>query len=240
MNNKKTIGFIVALILVVGAGVYGYSAMTQNKSKQAVDNYLNSPTPTPTQTTTPENMVKADAFSGKIALTKENTKLAWVGRKTVVANYEDAGSISVSAGSVALENGKVKTAEATIDMNSIVTLTTGKGDGQDMLSGHLKSPDFFDTAKFPTADLKITDAKLVSENNGLQTYEFTGDLTMKGITNKVTFTGTVSFSGSIAKMEAETKLDRTKWGINYGSSKIANAVIDDMFTLKISVMAEAK
>lgn len=51
--------------------------------------------------------------------------------------------------------------------------------------GHLKSPDFFDVAKFPSITFKSTSMKPTGK--GKTSYELEGDLTMHGVTKKVKF-----------------------------------------------------
>jgi polyisoprenoid-binding protein YceI len=63
--------------------------------------------------------------------------------------------------------------EATIDVNSVDTGVAAR-------DGHLKSPDFFDTAKFPTMTFKSTSVAKVAGG-----YTITGDLTMHGVTKSV-------------------------------------------------------
>jgi polyisoprenoid-binding protein YceI len=65
--------------------------------------------------------------------------------------------------------------ELTADVNTINT-------GNEMRDGHLKSVDFFETEKFPTLTFKSTSFKLVKGKN----YKIEGDLTMHGVTKKVT------------------------------------------------------
>jgi polyisoprenoid-binding protein YceI len=65
--------------------------------------------------------------------------------------------------------------ELTADVNTINT-------GNEMRDGHLKSADFFETEKFPTLTFKSTSFKLVKGKN----YKIEGDLTMHGVTKKVT------------------------------------------------------
>jgi polyisoprenoid-binding protein YceI len=65
--------------------------------------------------------------------------------------------------------------EITIDANSINT-------GEPQRDGHLKSPDFFDTHKYPT--LKFVSTKVVKQAGGK--YLLAGNLTMHGVTKPVT------------------------------------------------------
>ena len=86
------------------------------------------------------------------------------------------------------------------------------------LGGHLKSPDFFDTERYPeirfvSSDLKRDGDDLVAE----------GELTIKDQTHPVTARGTVTDPfvtlGDVEKigLTLETKVDRTKFGLNWNA-----------------------
>lgn len=86
------------------------------------------------------------------------------------------GRFSVKSGTVLYDatNPLKSSVEAVIDVKSVST-------GQPQRDGHLNSPDFFDTAKYPTAEFKSTSVKKVGEG-----YDVYGDLTMHGVTKPVT------------------------------------------------------
>lgn len=69
--------------------------------------------------------------------------------------------------------------EFSADVNSINT-------EDEKRDGHLKSPDFFDVAKFPTITFKSTSMKPVTKGKTVYTLE--GELTMHGVTKKVKLT----------------------------------------------------
>ncbi|MDP3235199.1 MAG: YceI family protein [Myxococcales bacterium] len=74
------------------------------------------------------------------------------------------------------------TLDVTIDVKAIYTGVQKRDD-------HLKSPEFFDVAKFPTATFKSTKVAKGSADNKLA---ITGDLTMHGVTKPVTFEAELS------------------------------------------------
>ena len=71
--------------------------------------------------------------------------------------------------------------ELTADVNSIST-------GNEQRNNHLKSPDFFDAAKFGTLSFKSTSFKKTSGKN----YEVAGDLTFHGVTKPVVLTAVLN------------------------------------------------
>jgi polyisoprenoid-binding protein YceI len=88
------------------------------------------------------------------------------------------GKFNKTSGSVQLDReANSGTVQATIELASVST-------GHAKLDGHLKSPDFFDVAKHPTATYQGTLAKF---KNGAPT-EVQGNLTLHGVTKPVTLT----------------------------------------------------
>src|SRR5690606_41825662 len=62
-----------------------------------------------------------------------------------------------------VSGGAITGGSFTVDMATIAAISTGRGDGEDRLSGHLKSADFFDVANFPTATFTIRSEEHTSE-----------------------------------------------------------------------------
>ena len=87
------------------------------------------------------------------------------------------------------------------------------------LAGHLQTPDFFDVEQNP--ELRFT-SKDIERNGDEVTIE--GELTLRGVTNPVTISGTVvgpttdiGVAGEIQRMafDVETKVDRRDFGIDW-------------------------
>ncbi|MEX2590589.1 MAG: YceI family protein [Chitinophagales bacterium] len=150
--------------------------------------------------------------------TKAST-LEWIGKK-VTGKHN--GTIQVKSGNVSLTKGKLS-GNFTIDMTTIENNDL-EGEYKTKLENHLKSDDFFSVEKFPTSTFKIT--KAVDEGNGK--YEITGDLTIKGITNPVTFPATISVIDGELRADANITFDRSKWKVKYGSGSFFDDLGDKM------------
>lgn len=164
------------------------------------------------------------------------SKVHWTGKKVT---GEHTGFLSVGKGSVMLENNNIVGAQLSIDMNSIVC-TDIKDEGTNLkFVGHLKSDDFFSVEKHPHTKLEITSLKPVTAGE----YTVNGKLTIKGITNDVSFPAKVSVTNGLVKAVGTAKLDRTKWDIRYSSGKffegLGDRMIYDEFEVTFDIAAKA-
>jgi polyisoprenoid-binding protein YceI len=133
-------------------------------------------------------------------------------------------------------SGKAQVDEADLSKSSIeVTIEAASISTRDeKRDNHLKSPDFFDVAKFPTLTFKST--KVVAGKDGALTV--TGDLTMRGVTKPVTLEG--SITNAITDPQGNTrrgvsvtgKLNRKDFGVSYGPA----AIVGD--EVKLDIQAE--
>lgn len=144
----------------------------------------------------------------------EESKVVWKGYK-VTGSHE--GTIEIESGSLEFSEDKLVGGQFVIDMTSIVC-TDLEGEYKGKLEGHLKSDDFFGVANHTTASLVFTDVKTSGKNS----YDVTGDLTIKDITNTVSFK--ISIYGS--KATASLKVDRTKYNVKYGSASFFDGLKD--------------
>jgi len=66
-------------------------------------------------------------------------------------------------------------------------------------------------------------------------------MTIKGITNAVTFPATVKMNGNTIEADGKATLDRTKYDIRYGSKSffenIGDKAIYDDFTIDMKIVA---
>lgn len=144
----------------------------------------------------------------------DKSTLIWKGHK-VTGSHE--GTLAIQSGSLSFNGSKLVGGEFIIGMNSL-TVTDIQGEYKGKLEGHLKSNDFFSVATYPTAKLVFKQVKESNDN----VYLVTGDLTIKGKTNPITFT--ISINGN--KASTSFKVDRTKYGIKYKSASFFESLKD--------------
>lgn len=119
--------------------------------------------------------------------------------------------------------------DVTIDTNSVST-------GDEKRDGHLRSPDFFDVAQYPTMTFKSTRV----EQTGEDTARVAGDLTIKGVTRPVTLE--VTREGETKNMRGErlmgfsvrTTINRKDWGLNWNVAlETGGVLVGEKITISI-------
>lgn len=158
--------------------------------------------------------------------------VAWTG-SGVHGKHE--GYAYISKGELKIENGQLTGGTVEIDMDK----TEGPGhDRHNGLIDHLKGPDFFDVKQFPFTTMAITRVELTNNQRKI----VTGNLTIKGITHPVTFPASIEVDNGIAKANGELVIDRTRWGIRYGSEtffdNVADGAISDSIEFNIEIVAK--
>lgn len=228
-NTGLIIGVAVILIIIAGLWFKSYRSNVNAQKNSLANN---------------DAVELKQPASGEGVFVADTAKslLRWEGRKTLILNYKDTGVIKLQSGQIKIENGRVSGGEFTMDMTSIATEKTSIGADEDLLTRHLKSPDFFDAEKFSTSRLVLTAVtKDVADASGNK-YRISGELTIKGITQPIVFPAEIYRSGSALKALARLELDRTKWEVRFGSGKffqnLGNSLIDDNFTVELSLLME--
>ncbi|RZM19682.1 MAG: YceI family protein [Pedobacter sp.] len=133
------------------------------------------------------------------------------------------GKINVGLGTIYVANDSISGGEFLVNMASLQVdpaSVTEEGKKATDLEGHLKSADFFDVTKAPTAKFVITKvepytaaagASLIADPN----YLISGNLTLKDKTLNVTFPAKVDVTATAVTATAKFVIDRSAWGINY-------------------------
>ncbi len=127
--------------------------------------------------------------------------------------------------------------KSTVEFTAKVTSIDTGVEGRDK---HLRTADFFDVEKYPEMTFKSTRV----ERKGKNGYVLHGDLTLKGVTKPVslpfTITGAVKDQRGNTRfgVEAQTKINRRDFGINYGNA-FAGGGFDVGNEVTISLRLEA-
>ena len=174
-------------------------------------------------------------FAKDFPIDKSASTLEWEAKKVT---GQHTGTISFSEGSLNVEKKKIAGGKFTVDMTTIVN---NDGSGlNERLVGHLKSEDFFSVEKFPQSTLVVTKV----ENTAGNTYHFTADLTIKGITNPIEFDAEVSEASGVLTATGVMKVNRVKYDIKFRSasffSDLGDKMIYDDFTLKFKLITSIK
>ncbi|MEZ4853895.1 YceI family protein [Flavobacterium sp.] len=164
-----------------------------------------------------------------------NSVIDWKGTKPT---GEHMGTVALKSGGFMVADNVVTGGEFVIDMNSI-TVTDLQGDEKAGLEGHLKgtgeeekADHFFNVNKFPTGEFKI---KSVVDG------KVTGDLTLKGVTNEVSFPAKIEVNENGVSLVSEAfKIDRTKWGVNYSSKSVFDDLKDKFINDEIELTVKVK
>ena len=166
------------------------------------------------------------AEGDKKEINVENSKVVWKGYK-VTGSHE--GVIAIKSGHLNFDKDKLTGGSFIIDMSTI-TNTDLEGEYKGKLEGHLKSDDFFGVEKFPTASLIFTNVASTGKNS----YEVTGDITIKGKTETVSLN--ISVYGS--KANVSLKIDRTKFDVRYGSTSFFDGLKDKAIYDEFDLVAD--
>ena len=145
---------------------------------------------------------KNNASTSPLSLHIGNKKYFIIDTKESVVNWKGAmeigsnshsGYVDISKGELRVENGQLIGGTVEVDMN---TIKDEKHRDDSGLILHLKDPDFFDVKKFPSSSITITKAGSSSGEDK----KITGNLTIKGITNPITFPAKIEVNGGIVPL----------------------------------------
>ncbi len=170
-----------------------------------------------------------------------NSTIEWKGRKPTGTH---TGTINISSGTInTTEENTIESGDFTIDMKSIVVTDLAPGEGKEDLEAHLmgtvkeQEGDFFNVNKYPESKFEVTGVRVSDGKTWLQ-----GNLTMKEEVRNIEFPVNVSLNGDKMMLQSEPfNIDRTQWGVNYGSKSIFDNLGDKFINddMEITILVEA-
>ena len=176
--------------------------------------------------------ILVEPSTGGTAITPDNATIGFVGSKVTGSHN---GGFKVFKGTFEVVPTKLESSKITaeIDTNSIFT-------DNDRLTNHLKSPEFFDVAKFPTSTFVSTAIEAGGKDPKAKdaTHTVTGNLTLHGVTKSISFPAKIAVSGDKATLDSEFFINRKDFGITYPGK--ANDLIRDEVVIKLAVHGPAR
>ena len=163
-----------------------------------------------------------------LAITPENSKIEFIGSKVTGSHN---GSFKQFSGTIDLVKDSLEKSRVSVDIDTVSLVTDAEG-----LTKHLKTPDFFDTAKYPKAN--FTSTKIEAATTSGATHTVTGNLDLHGVKKSISFPATIQVAPDAASVNAEFAINRKDFGINYAGK--ANDLIRDEVVLKLAVKAPRK
>jgi polyisoprenoid-binding protein YceI len=165
----------------------------------------------------------------------DNSTVAWKGFKPAKTHN---GTIKISEGYFAFDNGKLSAGNFIIEMKTIKDLDLEDTEYNTKLTNHLKSADFFDVENHAFSVFTITG---VDEEVGM--FMIRGNLTIKGIKKNIQFPATITVNEDEVTFKSEPfTIDRTEWDVKYNSGKffqdLKDKLIKDEIELVVKIAAK--
>lgn len=164
--------------------------------------------------------------------------IRWTGRNH---NGAHTGTVEIKSGRI---DGSALSGSVVLDMTSIKDQDLEGNELRPVLEKHLNSDDFFFSRLFPEAVFEIgavepiPDAAATSLN-----FRVNGSLNLRGVRKSLSFeahVGHVGETGENLAVSANFDLDRTNWGIIYGSARffqhLSYHVVYDLISLDFRVV----
>lgn len=198
---------------------------------------------------TTEAQEVAVAEGKTLSIDQAATSISWRGYKP---GGEHFGKIPATQGEVTITGDQVTAGTFTFDIPGLkIEDMPAEDENYGKLYGHLQSADFFDAANHPTATFEITavepfnsgdviadkeerasehtpkhDTELTPAN---PTHWISGNLTMRGTTKNIKFPAAISVSNGAVTAKAGFNIDRTNWGLSYGTESDPANIAKDQF-----------
>jgi len=205
MRTSVSLALIIPLIAIYGCA----KNPAEDVPKADVSSATNSPT-------------TASAAGKTFAFSPGSSSVEFVGSK-VTGRHN--GGFRKFAGELRVENGKIADTG-----NKVVIDTTSLFADNDRLTGHLKSKDFFDVTKYPTATFETTSIVPNATNSTVA-----GDLTLHGVTKHISFPATIKATDNSVDVTAQFFVNRFDFEMKYPGK--ADDLIRKEVVLKLNVKA---
>ena len=149
--------------------------------------------------------------AGTYSLLIDDSELSWIG--TELSTKTHTGTIDFTDGTIVVDNDNTISGNVKINMSTI-NVTDLQGRSKEMLERHLRSSDFFEVESFSEAKFSFISKSFDKLSNQIS---FVGDLTIKDITNPISFNATLLETSPFLKAKAVLSFDRSKYNVRFRS-----------------------
>lgn len=179
---------------------------------------------------------KAPAYK----LQPQLSTLGWEGK---AVTHGHNGTMQFTNGELLVKGNAIVGGTVTVDMKTLNATDIKDAETQGKFVGHMSSNQFFDVANNPISTFKIlsvTPLKGAAKNADNAT--IAGDMTIKGVTQRISFPAKVGVKGGVAAATGKVTIDRTKFGLTTMSKSLPDTLADkaiyDDFDLTFNIIAK--
>lgn len=166
-----------------------------------------------------------------------NSRVEWKGYKVLKSDQTTHfGTIKFESGDITVKDSKLQSGKFVADINTLENIDLKDDEMmKSKLEGHLKSGDFFEVEKFPTASYEIT--KVSEAKGGDYNTILDGNLTIKGITKPVQFKANVTVdNGNVSIASEPTDIKREDFGLKF-EIPLENGLLNKEINLQVLIKA---
>jgi polyisoprenoid-binding protein YceI len=165
--------------------------------------------------------------------------LGWEGK---AVTHGHNGTMQFSNGELLVKGNAIVGGSVTVDMKTMKATDIKDAESQGKFVGHMSSDDFFGVATYPTSTFKIVSVTPIKgAAKDADNATIAGDMTIKGVTQRISFPAKVGVKDGKAAATGKVTIDRTKFGLKYGSKSffesIGDKAIYDTFDLTFNLIA---
>ena len=167
--------------------------------------------------------------AGTYSLLIDDSELSWIG--TELSTKTHTGTIDFTDGTIVVDSDNTISGNVKINMSTI-NVTDLQGRSKEMLERHLRSSDFFEVESYSEAKFSFISKSFDKLTNQIS---FVGDLTIKDITNPISFNATLLETSPFLKAKAVLSFDRSKYNVRFRSGNFFENLGDKLILDDIDV-----
>ena len=167
--------------------------------------------------------------AGTYSLLIDDSELSWIG--TELSTKTHTGTIDFTDGTIVVDSDNTISGNVKINMSTI-NVTDLQGRSKEMLERHLRSSDFFEVESYSEAKFSFISKSFDKLSNQIS---FVGDLTIKDITNPISFNATLLETSPFLKAKAVLSFDRSKYNVRFRSGNFFENLGDKLILDEIDV-----